>query len=77
MFDYADQNVIQNGLWLKKEMTVMLKQMPDAEKPIFCSVSFSFKFCGYCQESHIKNCGFSVFENIRVTVNLDRTLELL
>ena len=41
MFDYADQNVIQNGLWLKKEMTVMLKQMPDVEKPIFCSVSFS------------------------------------
>lgn len=25
--------------------------IPDIEKLIFCSFSFSFKFCNYCQES--------------------------
>lgn len=46
-------------------------QMSVVEKPIFCSVSFSFKFCSYGQESNKENSNSSIFYNIRVTVSLN------
>ena len=36
-------------------------------------ILFSFKLCGYCQESNKENSDFSIFENIRVTLSLEGT----
>ena len=44
------------------------KQMPDVENAVFCSVSFNFKLCSYCQQSSIENVFLYIFDNIRVTV---------
>lgn len=36
---------------------------PDVEKPVLCSVSFSFELFCYCQESNKENSDFSIFKN--------------
>ena len=62
----SDLKWIRGG---KRDRSDVKRQMADVEKPIFCSVSISFKFCSSCHESKKENSDFSLFENVRVTVS--------